>query len=739
MQLLPGVLDVKGKPFEQSMWTTLMELTKHDEGIMGFRNPTLGVRDLDDVPSFIIRSSTYGIIIFHVVDDKISGIYSEDDEYWETENTYIYSQDIILDNYFQNFKTRLSSNSKLYNRKENALKFEVRRYIVFASNSSSEINSIEGLVDSLSCEIICADNYLEYLGVIFSETEYSIDIELLDLIDSLIEGTSVYKKFKKERIASALVTKNDFIKKSLDYTWKLDSTQRAVAMQIPSGPQRIRGLAGTGKTIILCMKAANAHKTFDDFKILFVFNNLSMYSQIEKNIQDYYVWETQTTYNSDKLQVRHAWGGKNVRGVYSDLCEDLGITPKTFFDVRHLPDPNNAIFEDILTNYKDHIKPKYDLILVDEAQDFSPSFFEIIYLLAKEEKRIVWAYDEFQSLKELRIREPEELFGKGLDNEPNLPNSVLEGEYSGRIQKDFVLPNSYRNPRINLMIAHGIGLGLFSENFKIPMPDKKTWEARGYKVISPDKPKFEKDDQVVIERPESNSRNILERLLKENSRDEKELIKFRMFKNKQSEHDAIINEIHKLVTEENVEPDEIIVITLDTKNSDPDFKYIRSQLNILNIKCITPGFVEESNLFKEPGRVTLTTAFRAKGNESNIVFVLNANRVVNDYSFRARNAFFVSVTRSRGWCYITANLQKYGIDHEVNSILNNYPQFSFTFPDMVEYHNSIKIMMTSDKQLDMYQREIESKMKDDAYRAVFLEMIKNDQSLADEIKKKLDE
>lgn len=487
------------------------------------------------------------------------------------------------------------------------------------------------------------------------------------------------------------------------------------------------------------MKAANAHKTFEDFNILFVFNNLSMYSQIEKYIQDYYVWETKTLFNPDKLQVRHAWGGKTIRGVYSDICEELGIRAKTYYDVRHLDDPNNIIFEELLANYRDQIKPKYDLILIDEAQDFSPAFFEIMYLLAKDEKRIVWAYDEFQSLRELRIREPEELFGKKSNGEPNLPNSVLEGEYIGNIQKDFVLPNSYRNPRVNLLIAHGIGLGLYSQDSKIPMPDKKTWEARGYKVISPDKNKFEKNDEIIIERPDNNSKNILERLLKENKQNEKELIKIRFFDDKKAEYDAVIREINNLINIEKVEPHEIIVITLDTKNSDPDFKYIRSKLNTLGIKCITPGFVEESNMFKEQGRVTLTTAFRAKGNESNIVFVLNANKVNNDYSFRVRNAFFVSVTRSRGWCYITGNVRPSNIESELRSILNNYPKFRFVFPDMVEYHNSIKVIMTSDKQLDLYQKDLENKIKDDAYRAVLLEMIKNDPHLADEIKKKLDE
>ena len=40
--------------------------------------------------------------------------------------------------------------------------------------------------------------------------------------------------------------------------------------------------------------------------------------------------------------------------------------------------------------------PKYDAILVDEAQDFSPNFLLLCYEYLKEPKRLVYAYDELQ-------------------------------------------------------------------------------------------------------------------------------------------------------------------------------------------------------------------------------------------------------------------------------------------------------------------------------------------------------
>ena len=96
---------------------------------------------------------------------------------------------------------------------------------------------------------------------------------------------------------------------------------------------------------------------------------------------------------------------------------------------------------------------------------------------------------------------------------------------------------------------------------------------------------------------------------------------------------------------------------------------IQLALNSVGIKSVIPGFVDSADVFKPRGSVTITTPFRAKGNEANIVFVINAQRVAGDFTLRMRNAFFVAVTRSRGWCYISgfgAGIQK--LANEIEAI-----------------------------------------------------------------------
>ena len=41
--------------------------------------------------------------------------------------------------------------------------------------------------------------------------------------------------------------------------YDLDIQQETIAKAIPPGPQRIRGIAGSGKTVLICQRAAIMH------------------------------------------------------------------------------------------------------------------------------------------------------------------------------------------------------------------------------------------------------------------------------------------------------------------------------------------------------------------------------------------------------------------------------------------------------------------------------------------------
>ncbi|MBS3799088.1 ATP-binding domain-containing protein [Pseudoalteromonas sp. BDTF-M6] len=366
------------------------------------------------------------------------------------------------------------------------------------------------------------------------------------------------------------------------------------------------------------------------------------------------------------------------------LCDSYGIRPLTLRDIPRGRDQLDSIFTHLDERIGDNFEPIYDLVLIDEAQDFPNKVFEIVYKITKDPKRIIVAYDDFQSLRELKIREFHELFGKSSDGQFRFDEEALSGEYQGGVSKDFILPNCYRNPRNILMVAHGIALGVKRRSGVVDSVDRvRDWEALGYKVNSPQgKELIVAGDRVEVERLESNSLNSLEKLIKENGGQVEKLINVNCYQNIQEEAAYIVNKINRLIQEEGVKAHEIFVITLDTRNSENFLKSVRSGLNQFGIKAIMPGYIESNRHFYEEGCVVLTTPFRAKGNETNIVFVANCQGVTSDFSFKMRNSFFVAMTRSRGWCYVTG----YGdsmreLENEINSVTAELPKFEYIRPN----------------------------------------------------------
>lgn len=515
-------------------------------------------------------SQQAGIILIDVVEEKVADVIeTESEEFWKLDSgSIVTSRTLITEIYEEEVISRLKNDLSLYDRKSRAVKVPIKSVVVFCANDEASIQGITNInspVGGLRFDDL--DGWLRGVG-----DNYNCSEEDLGRIYSLLEGTFVYEaKHGPVITESAPQTINDYIQKSLRTTFKQDDAQRLAAMQLPPGPQRIRGLAGTGKTIVLSLKAAITHKRFPEFKILYLFNTQSLYQHVQTLISRYYTLEAKKTPDFEaKIHVLHAWGGRQKEGLYSKLCRTLGVSPLTLGDARGHGDPLAFIYRDLLKKMGDQIKPEYDLILIDEAQDFSSEVFQIAYKLAKGEgaqKRIVWAYDEFQSLRDTLIKGPAELFGINPSGEENLPDSVLDGKYDGDIPKDFVLPNCYRTPRPVLMTAHGVAMGLYShrqiEMFYYP----GDWAAIGYRVNEPRGLTISEGENVEIERPDSNSKNLLEGIMLENQKRPLNLVQTELCSTEAEQLAFITQKISKLVETDGVAPEEIIVINLKSGNN----------------------------------------------------------------------------------------------------------------------------------------------------------------------------
>ena len=141
------------------------------------------------------------------------------------------------------------------------------------------------------------------------------------------------------------------------------------------------------------------------------------------------------------------------------------------------------------------IKPVYDMILIDEGQDFTPPFYQLCYRLSKNRK-IVWAFDDFQNIFDVTIQDERETFGK------------TDGRYTVDFSRDvvngsdIVLSKCYRTPRIPLIAAFSLGLGVYNSQVLQRLSSNELWNSLGFSVVQGN---CNTGDNMIIQRPEDNT------------------------------------------------------------------------------------------------------------------------------------------------------------------------------------------------------------------------------------------
>lgn len=453
-----------------------------------------------------------------------------------------------------------------------------------------------------------------------------------------------------------------------------DDDQLRVAIQMAPGPQRIRGLAGTGKTVVLAMKAAHAHARYPNERILFTFHTQSLYNQSRNLITRFYRTFRDVDPNWELLHVRHSWGSRARPGVYSDVCRQLQVAPLTFRQAASL-DPQSPLRACCNHVLQYPITPQYDYIIADEAQDFPSEYCQLLARLVTEHRRIYFAYDELQSLTSVEIPSPELLFGSTPDGKPFMR---LDGEdYPGSIEKDFMLRKSYRCPRDVLVLAHGLGMGIHGPNEVVQMiSDRSSWESIGYEVRGD----LTTGSNVTLTRLAENSPNRIAQLYA----GEQPFIRIESFAKRSDEFDWVANSIADDIHNEGVSPEDIVVISLDSINARTILPAIQRLLVRYGIQSTVPGFMDLSSEFAEPGRVTLSTVYRAKGNEAPLVYIIAFD---NLYSYtdeiENRNRAFTSISRAKGWVRITGSGDRMvRVKNELELLQRDLPSLKFIFPDM---------------------------------------------------------
>lgn len=463
----------------------------------------------------------------------------------------------------------------------------------------------------------------------------------------------------------------------------LDPWQSRAVIETFDGVQRIRGLAGSGKTIVLALKAAYLHAFHPEWRIAITFYTRSLKETFEQLVRDFHIRHAREEPDWSCLEVVNAWGSRNGDGIYSAFCRANGIDYLDFNDARRRSrvDPFAAACQKALADATS-TKPLYDAVLVDEAQDLPPAFLRICYMLLKKPRRLVYAYDELQRLSGASMPSPEKLFGKKKDGRPHVRLD------SGQ---DTVLRVCYRNPRPILLTAHAIGFGVYRRSRKnepshplglVQMFDHADlWRDVGYSVVEG---ALEEGNNVVLARHSSASPAFLE----DHSLID-DLIQFHVFRDEDEQAQWIVTEVEKNLRRDGLRHDDIVVINPDPIMTRSKTGAIRSRMLERGIDCHLAGVDTDRDTFfvTEHPSVTFSGVHRAKGNEAAMVYVVNAEAgITGTYDAAGvRNRLFAAITRSKAWVRVTGTGSAMAeLKREYKKLKSNDFQLRFRYPTAAE-------------------------------------------------------
>jgi len=474
---------------------------------------------------------------------------------------------------------------------------------------------------------------------------------------SAIESLSSIRKGLSKRDTHRPDSRGAILKRLEDSIATLDRRQSRAVIETVDGVQRIRGLAGSGKTIVLALKAAYLHTQHPDWRIAVTFNTRSLKGQFRRFITAFCLEQSGEEPDWTKVRVVNAWGapgGEDRDGIYYEFCRATG---QEFYDFRTASirfQGSDCAFDGACTAALQAASDPpelYDAILVDEAQDFAPSFLRLCYAILKPPKRLVYAYDELQNLSGASLPPPEDIFGKDAQGRP----LVSLGEDPRR---DVILQKCYRNSRPILVTAHALGFGIYrepprgSETGLVQMFDHPAlWEEIGYRLREG---RLEKGQRVVLERTDETSPRFLE----DHSLID-DIVIFKIFNSEAEQNAWLVEQIKKNVQEDELRYDDIIVIHPDPRTARERLGPIRAALYEQGIQNHLAGVDTEADVFfkTEAPSVTFTGIYRAKGNEAGMVYVVNAQEcdVSGPGLANVRNRLFTAITRSKAWVRVVGH------------------------------------------------------------------------------------
>jgi hypothetical protein len=397
-----------------------------------------------------------------------------------------------------------------------------------------------------------------------------------------------------------------------------EEQQRLSAQDWHEGPRLVRGVAGSGKTIVLAnnvarrlQRAQRPPSLFESEeapaqRLLVVCNNRSLVPFLEKKIALAYQQRTGQELPETGLDVisynRLIWR-LSQKGLWRYLA-----VAEAANQVR-----SEAYLKNLEETRQSHPEiveaALYDAIYVDEGQDFHEEEFHLLKELCRvapeKESNLYIFYDDAQNL-----------FGRKRPNWLSMGVNVRGG-------RSHVMTECFRNTRLIVEAAFNVLYGTTAGN-GVELPTREFGDLAGL------------EEKGLIQRGERFWRVHF-------ARREGLPPKLSSAGNPGAETQEIVTRLRWLIEEQQVRPQDVLVLSMKKRRVESIAQSVE-MATIRGIDRVHVAFNEQDRLFGQRGTLTLSTTASAKGYDAYCVLLASANEFESDATGRIN--FYVGCTRA---------------------------------------------------------------------------------------------
>ena len=402
---IENIKRLKVQPTEGEWFLLNYLIDKLDDTIEIFFQPFLN----GDRPDIVLMKEGAGVVIIEVKDWRLDSYRVDKENQWFVKNK---KGDILIRSPINQVKSYKSNLYRLhisglfeYRLAKPAIDKLITPFVYFHGSSKSDIaNLYQSAISQIQTEIDKNNNSFKNKEI--NHESYNVKSERLHKAKDVIDWDQYKRYVTKESLHK--IADLGFLK-GINTTFNLDiynefkrflrppyhtkdegieivyeKKQLEFTKSIP-GFAKIKGVAGSGKTVVLAKRAVNAHKRHNDNVFILTFN-ITLRSYIHDRISD--------------VREGFGWGYFYINNYHQHIKQNMNKNNMEIGD-RDIKD----VYKDI-NLFEGKKVEKYKTILIDEAQDYDPEWIKIIrkYFLEEGGEMVLFG-DEKQNIYESQLDE----------------------------------------------------------------------------------------------------------------------------------------------------------------------------------------------------------------------------------------------------------------------------------------------------------------------------------------------